>query len=267
MKKRNAGFTLIELLMAATLTAMVVGGAFVSLSVVLKAYKEHGRKANTPQIARLILERMRTDLQSTFLSPHDDRTRFVAQDFTNGEFSADTLTFISAVNKPMEYGAGTSDLAEVQYYIDQDDATPEKWLLRRFDPTPDSDPFSGGEAALLGPKVVSLDFQFYDGEMWWPEWDSMEEIPICVYAEIGLFEPERLGDTPTVTNVELFSTMIWIASYREPPEDSLGPMGGTEALEEETAGGNADNGSSGQGGGGGQGGNPSGQNVPGGADR
>jgi general secretion pathway protein J len=232
---KTAGFTLVELMMAATLTTLVLGGAFVSLSVVLQAYKLHGSKSNSADMANLIFERMRMDLASTFLSPHNAVTRFVGTDLMAEELPSDTLTFISTVNNPIETGEGSSDLTEIQYYIDMDEATPERWLLRRYDPTPDMDPFSGGTIALLGPKVCMLDFQYFDGDMWWPTWDSVQEIPICVNVTIGVFEPQNIWETPTPENVEQFSTTIWIATYREPPEDSLGPMGGTSALEEEMA--------------------------------
>ncbi len=237
MNTRSNGFTLIELMMAATLTMLVLGGAFVSFSVVLNAYKMHGTKSISADTAHLILERMRLDLTSTYISPHEDLTRFVGNDLQTNDLQTDSLTFISTVNNPVEQGQGTSDLAEIQYYIDFDEATPERWLLRRYDSTTDTDPFSGGETALLGPKVCMLDFQYYDGEIWWPTWDSVEEIPICINVTIGLFEPESIDEVPTPENIEQFSTTIWIACYREPPEDSAGPMGGTAVLEENAEGG------------------------------
>ncbi len=236
LQSQKQGFTLVELLLAATLTTMVLGAGFISLSTVLQAYKLHGSRSVSADLAHLIFERMRYDLASTFLSPHEAVTRFVGTDAMNGDLPADTLTFISTVHNPVETGTGTSDLTEIQYYIDMDENTPERWLLRRYDPSPDTDPFSGGEIALLGPKVCLLDFQYFDGEMWWPTWDSVQEIPICVNVTIGLFNPEDIGELPTLENVEQFSTTLYIATYREPPEDSLGPMGGTAALEEEMAG-------------------------------
>ncbi len=214
MRKPQDAFTLVELLLAATLTAIILGSAFVSLSIVMKAYKELSSKTNQAEIARLILDRMRIDLESTFYSPHEDLTRFVGYDQIAGELSVDSLTFISAVNRPVDTGGGTSDLAEIQYYVDMDESTPERWLLRRMDNTPDSDPFTGGQVALLGPQVQSLDFQFFDGTMWWPEWDSTEDIPLAVNVTIGLFEAGEMGEMANIDNVKTFSTTIWLANYR-----------------------------------------------------
>ena len=248
-KNTQSGFTLIELIMAGTLTAMVLGGAFASLSVVLQAYKAQSGKTNSADVARLIFDRMRTDLSSTFISPHKAVTRFVGMDQQEGEFATDSLTFISTINHPIETGGGTSDQVEVQYYIDLDDSTPERWLIRRFDNTPDNDPFSGGVLALLGPQVCALDFQYFDGTIWWPSWDAVDQIPVAVYVKIGIFEPQQPGDTPAAEVVRYFSTTIWIPCYRQPPADSLGPMGGTASLQGNSSTGDQSSGDSrGQGG-------------------
>ncbi len=213
--RRASGFTLVEVVLATTISALVLAGAYASLATILSAYRiQEGQYANTDK-ARLILSRMREDLAAAFLSPHQAMTRFVGTDNQNGTFSTDTLTFISTVNNSAHTGGGTSDLAEIQYYIDMDDSTEEKWLVRRFDATPDMDPFSGGELALLGPQALSLNFEYFDGAAWWPTWDSAEEIPIAVNVTVGIFEPKQLGEEPNETNVTHYSKLIWLAQYRE----------------------------------------------------
>lgn len=230
---------MIELLMAATLTAMILGSAFASLSIVMKAYKELAGKTNQAEIARLILDRMRTDLESTFFSPHGDLTRFVGYDQMEDDLDSDSLTFISAVNKPVDTGGGSSDLAEIQYYIDYDEETPERWLLRRMDYTPDIDPFSGGDVALLGPHVSSLDFQYFDGQMWWPEWDSTSEIPVAVSITIGIFEATQMNEVPTPENLATFSTTVWFAWYRESQNPTQGTGSVLDTDENQETGGNS----------------------------
>lgn len=216
-EKQNA-FTLVELLLAATLTTVILGSAFATFAVVMKAYKDLGGKTNQAEIARLIMDRMRNDLEAVFYSPHGDTTRFVGYDQTEGDLAVDSLTFISAVNKPVDAGEGSSDLAEIQYYIDLDADTPERWLLRRMDYTPDLDPFSGGDIALLGPHVESLDFQYFDGQVWWPEWDSTSEIPLAVNVTIGFFEASQMNEIASPDNLSTFSTTIWASSYRQSQE-------------------------------------------------
>ncbi len=258
MKRNCSGFTLVELLLAATLSALVLTGAFASLSVVLQAYKNQAGKSNTADTARLVLERMRIDLLHTFFSPHSETTRFVGMDQSNGLLQNDTLTFISTVNNPQETGPGTSDLVEVQYYIDQDETTPEKWLVRRYDATPDMDPFSGGEISLLGPKVFYLEIQYFDGYTWWPSWDSSEAIPLAVHITLGLFNPEQMDEEPTPESMEEYSTTVWLPRHRQMSEEEgmIAAMGmGDAGSEVETPEEQQSGGGSGQGG---QGGAPGG---------
>ncbi|MGI6456244.1 MAG: type II secretion system protein GspJ [bacterium] len=213
--KRKRAFTLIEVILATTVSAMVLAGAFATLSTLLNAYKKQEGRYSSTDMAKLILDRMRQDISSAFMSPHRDITRFVCMDQQTGDFSTDILTFISNINSTIQTGQGTTDLAEVQYYIDLDDTTPERWLVRRYDITPDDDPFTGGTIALLGPKVVSLNFEFYDGEIWYPGWDSSAQLPVAVYITIGIFQPKSIDEQPTPENVSQYSTLIWLASYRQ----------------------------------------------------
>lgn len=231
MNSKENAFTLVELILAATLTAVILGGAFLSLSVMLRAYKEIGGMAEQAEAGRLILERMRADISAAYLSPHSDLTRFVGFNLQQGNFHADSLTFISRVNNPIETGGGSSDLAEVQFYVDLDDSTPEQWLLRRFDPTPDNDPFTGGQVALLGPNVISLNFEYFDGQAWWPSWDSESEIPMAVYVSFGIFVPRFPNEQPAAETLKTYSTTIWLSAYRTPSDSTAAEEGGSSTRE------------------------------------
>lgn len=222
MSTNRHGFTLVEVLLASMLSTLVITGAFFSLSVMLKAFSARQGSGQATETAALIFERIRQDLESVYLSPNSDMTRFVGMDEQSEQFDADNLTFVSMVNDPTALGQGTSDLAEVQYYIDLDDSTPERGLLRRFDATPDQDPFTGGTVALLGPRVVMLNITYFDGQLWMPEWDSESAIPQAINVQIGLFHPTRQQTEPTPETLQTFSTTIWTAVYR----DSGGAMGG-----------------------------------------
>jgi hypothetical protein len=60
-----------------------------------------------------------------------------------------------------------------------------------------------------------LNFEYFDGEMWWPTWDSSNSIPIAVNVTIGFFQPDFPGEELVVENMDTFSTTIWTACYRE----------------------------------------------------
>lgn len=236
---REKAFTLVELLLASAITAVIIGGGIASMSAVLHVYKLEGNKSSAAETAQLILERMRLDLAAAYLSPHSDATRFVGTNLQNGDMETDNLMFMSCVNSPVQTGGGTSDMVEIQYYIDTDEETPERWLIRRFDPTPDQEPFTGGMTALLGPKVESLSFQYYDGEAWYENWDSNKGLPAAVNVTVGIFQPTRPEEVPTAERLKQFSSTIWLASRREITYE--------EALvqEEESTGGEASGSSSG----------------------
>ncbi|MFH1741364.1 MAG: prepilin-type N-terminal cleavage/methylation domain-containing protein [bacterium] len=210
-EERNSGFTLVELLLAATLGAMVITAAFTSISVVLKGYRQYKDRLDTYEPARTALARMSQELTAAFLSPHTGRTRFVGIQQEIDGIPMDQLTFVAVINDPQYAGEGESDLSEVQYYIDVDNETPERWLQVRYDPTPDDDPFSGGSSHLLGPHVVAMSLLYFDGEYWLGEWDSKEELPMAINITLGVLEDGKAEQPEQLTQ---FSTTVYPAVYR-----------------------------------------------------
>ena len=213
-RTRNA-FTLVELLVASSITVVIIAGSLLTVSFVIQTYKTEGNKENTAEIAQLVLERMRLDLSSIYISPFQDATRLVAYDQESEECDTDSLTFMSCINSPVLTGTGTSDLAEVQYFIDSDPDTPERWLIRRFDPTPDEEFFTGGTNALLGPHVESLNFMFFDGSSWFTSWDSKKGLPAAINITIGIFFAKTEDEVPTRENLQQFSTTVWLPARRD----------------------------------------------------
>lgn len=216
MRAAARGFTLVEVLLASMLSLLVITGAFASLSVMLRAYRDSAERSGGAELANMVFNRMRKDLMSVYISPHRDATQFIGvENYAPNGMDAHILTFISFVNDPIPYQTHASDLAEIQYYVDWNDDTPERWLVRRFDHLPDEDPYSGGEIALLGPRVALLRFNYFDGELWWPYWEFEGEIPMLINITIGIFQPEREWDTPSPENIEIFTTTMRPAMYRQ----------------------------------------------------
>ncbi len=208
---RRGGFTLVELLLAATLGALVVTAAFASIALVLHGYKQYKNRSDAYEPARAALARMNREISSAFLSPHTGRTRFVGVPQMVEGIELDRLTFISVVNNPQRSLGGESDLCEIEYFIDSDTETPERWLQVRYDPTPDEDPFTGGVCHLLGPNVVSMTLYYFDGEFWLNEWDSTEQIPMAVNITLGVLK----RDAKSLEELELFSTIAYPMAYRD----------------------------------------------------
>ena len=76
--------------------------------------------------------------------------------------------------------------------------------------------------AVNPPRAVYLDFQYFDGEEWLPEWDSDEELPQNIMVTLGLFEAEVMDEQPTMETIKLYSTTVHISCYRIPPEEEEG---------------------------------------------
>ncbi len=210
-RANSNGFTLVELLLASALGAMVLTAAFTSMSVMLKGYRKHKDRAEIYEPARLALARMSREISSAFLSPHGNSTHFVGIPQSIEGVSMDQLSFLATVNDPLRSEEGQSDVCEVHYMIDIDPETPERWLQVRYDPTLDEDPMSGGNSHLLGPRVVAMQFLYFDGNFWLSEWDSEEEIPMAVRITIGVTEDGLIEDPEDVIQ---FSTVAYPAVYQ-----------------------------------------------------
>lgn len=220
MKTSRRAFTLVEVLLAASLSMIVITGALFTLSSMLRAYKSRAGVNQSAEIANLILNRIRTDLMSVYFSAHGNGCLMIGTDLNNGVFDTDRLVFKSTVNDPIQLGSGTSDVAEIEYFVDTDDGTPIEWLQRRYDFTPDDDPLTGGTLALLGPRVLSMDIIYYDGLAWWAEWESEEELPIAVNITLGIFFPEEMGQEVTPEVLRQYSTTVWLPSFDSSVESS-----------------------------------------------
>ena len=208
----HSGFTLVELILAGTLTAMVVVSAVGILRVAMSSHRDRRDAAGIYEAGCTALEIIRRDLLSVFLAPADDRTRFVGIDLEQEGMPSDQLVYVSTGYDTVGSFGGESDLMEVHYYLDNDSATEERWLQRRTDATPDDDPFTGGDNSLLGPHVVALDFQYYDGLDWWPSWESSEEIPLAVTVTLAVLDKSKAKPDDEAAP---FQTTVWMPVHRE----------------------------------------------------
>ena len=220
MSRRNnvGGFTLVELLLAATVGSLVVVAAFTSINVALKGYQQSKDRVDLYEPARAALARMSQEISSTFVSPHTGKAQFVGIDQDVNGVPVDQLIFVAVVNNPQYAGGPESDLTEVQYYIDLDAATPERWLQVRYDPTPNDGFYSDGVPHLLGHHVVALDFLYFDGDSWLPEWYSREDVPMAVNITLGVTKD---GNVERPEDIVQFSTLTYPAAYRPAEEETL----------------------------------------------
>ena len=187
----HRGFTLIELLLAMSLSMLVLSAAYVSFSSGLDLYRRSSAQQETFHKCRSALTLITKDLQSAFMSPNQMGTLFVGEDNADKELALDRILFMSVGNQPRRKGFGESDIMEVEYYIDTDPKTPEQWLQRRTDATPDDDPYNGGTILLAGKDVAAMDCRYFDGSTWLDSWDSKEKLPNMVWVSISTPLPKK----------------------------------------------------------------------------
>jgi len=210
--KRAAGFTLIEMLLGITLSSLVIVSAYLILTAVIQTYRVSLVRGEAYENARAAMLMMEKDLAAAFLSPNrEGGTNFQGLDEEEEGVSMDRLTYMTVNHRPQYSGIGESDMAEVEYYIDTDSDTPEQWLQRRKDPTPDDDPFDGGVTHLLGENIVALDFQYFDGTEWVGEWDSKDSIPVAV--QIGIASSYHLKNREKADFV-ILTSVVYLGNHR-----------------------------------------------------
>lgn len=154
------------------------------------------------------------------------------------EQPADNLRFTAAVGGANRGGPARSDVAELMYYLDLDEATPVKGLVRQanYHPGLTVDETREPQTTELTPLATSFNVRFWvpeeeipedlqvDDEGWCVEWSSTTTLPAAV--EI------RLGLTPNEPNaVERWFRTVVSLPLRTPRPDL---RQGTDQAEDQT---------------------------------
>jgi hypothetical protein len=119
----------------------------------------------------------------------------------------DHLLFSATVAKTNWENKPQNDMSEIEYYVDHDEETPARWLVRRIDSPADGKPLEGGEIHLVGPRIIGMKVYCYNGTKWVEEWDSHTELPLAV--RISLY----VGPTRETVFQNRFETMtaaVWL---------------------------------------------------------
>jgi prepilin-type N-terminal cleavage/methylation domain-containing protein len=187
------GFTIAEVLMGILITSILAGIIYASYMGGLKIIYASQKDMERTHMAGVILDRITSDLACAFLRADKEYLVFVGGGGGDGEYSSDSLTFVTSNHKRPSRNARESTLSEVSYFLDPEGGG-ELFILRREDPTFDEDPFSGGDTRIIGEGVASLKFE-YNGEGGWTSaWDSRESASLPVAVRVSLvFRTEEAG--------------------------------------------------------------------------
>jgi len=209
--RSGSGFTLIEMLVALATMGLILGAAYTTLFSGMGAYTTSARESNIYTVLTRSMERMFRDLSCAAMG--EQGYRFVLEDDSlssdrEEELPIDRIRFQAHLLRLDWSERPQSDLAEVEYFIaDEEEDAPARWLIRRTQSPADTDLEEGGEIHLVGPRVVGLNAEAFDGSKWLAEWDSTTELPQAV--RIRLFmQPETAKGV--IEKLETVSSIVWI---------------------------------------------------------
>ena len=173
---RARGFSLIELVIAIAVSAVVI----LTVSSIL------GRISRTRDVARVrldaatragaALEAVRRDLVSVIRDSDLFQTRVLLLDGVGasayGLVHRDEILVFNNRLRPMKRDdyAGEGGEYESQYRFEDDAAGSVLWMRR--DAVPDENSEGGGLAIPAVEGVIGISIEAYDGEAWYPDWDS-----------------------------------------------------------------------------------------------
>jgi prepilin-type N-terminal cleavage/methylation domain-containing protein len=230
-RSRQSAFTLLEMLVALVMMVALTSALYVCFQVAFKSQNRAEAALGPARTALESLELMRQDLDSAMVpnnvlagpfegTPQGQTPAVVSQNTNLGVGSqtlslassnGDTLTFYSCAAQPESpyvalaqasgqapppNGAPTAcDIRMVTYSLapQPNDTTGTLFLLQRSITT-----------NLLAPEaptpvqqnicanVLALNFQYFDGTNWWPNWDSTQEdntLPTAVQVTLQLQPP------------------------------------------------------------------------------
>ena len=189
------GFTLIELLVATSMMAMLAAGGFAALSAGTRAADKARRHGAMMVHGQAALRAITADIRGAV--EHGNYWLLSLDNEYEG-LPADTLDFVVAGRPQIETDDPEAGWrCEVGYSIDNDPDTESQWLLRREDCSLDEDALEGGIMTLAGPRVASLDLEFYDGFFWQAGWSERELFPDAISIRLVVLDEDEIESPKT----------------------------------------------------------------------
>ncbi len=238
------GFTIVELVVAIAVAGLVILTVATSLSRIGKTRDVARTRLEAVTRANAALDAVRRDLISVIRDGDLFYTRILLFDGTSftdyGAMDRDEIVVFNNRLRPMrrdEY-AGEGGEYESQYRIVDDRSGSVLWLRR--DAVPDENPEGGGMAIPSIDGIVGLQIEAYDGEAWYPDWDSdyfglpwALRITVTATGESA----DRESSNPEFSTITL-RTQIPIDRIVPPPppaedEESAGEEAGADGTGEE----------------------------------
>jgi type II secretion system protein J len=233
LRSSARGFTVIELVIAIAVGAIVVVTIGSVLSRVSQTRDVARTQLDAVSRANAALDALRTDLVSVVRDEDLYNTRVLLLDGTGyspiGPADRDEVLVYNNRLRPMKRDdyQGEGGEYESQYRLDAVDGV----LWMRRDAVPDQNGEGGGMAIPVVDGVVAVSIEAYDGEAWYPDWDSDEmglpwALRVSVTAVGGDLENPS-ASRPMVT-LRTQIPLDRIVPPPPPPEEEETALGGTD---------------------------------------
>lgn len=192
LRRSDSGFTLIELLVAASLMGIVLAAGATLTAQVGRARTSADRLAAHHAEADAALRAITVALNQQFRNTAEDARLFVGTDEEFDGRPSDRLRFFTVSQRMIRADQPESDVHEVEFYLEPQEGEPYPALLCRTDPTRNEYPDGGGVIELIARRVAALDFEYFDGQQWTPDWpEFLEASPAAVRVTFGVILNEQ----------------------------------------------------------------------------
>jgi type II secretion system protein J len=232
----SRGFTIIELVVAIAVSAIVVVTISTVLSRIGKSRDVTRTRLDAVTRATAALDGLRRDLSSIVRSADLFDTRLILLDgqaFSEyGAMDRDEVLVYNNRLRPMQRDEyqGEGGEYESQYRIMDDRDGSVLWMRR--DAVPDENGEGGGLAMPAVDGVVGVSIEAYDGEAWYPDWDSDElglpwalRVTVTATGDAPGAEPTDAASSLAVLRTQI--PIDRIVPPPPPPEDDAAMDDGT----------------------------------------
>jgi len=171
----NEGFSLLEIIVALALASIILTLTSAAYKSILTTIIDFSGHAEFYENINLALAKIDKDLSNVYYNRDNKNIFFIG----NQEEENSKINFVTINHKNfnilgnMNLANPKSDIGEIGYFLEDDpEASEVKLLMRREERHYDENPEEGGENNLLLENVVSLKFEYKEGNSWNSFWDS-----------------------------------------------------------------------------------------------
>ena len=207
--RKRKGFTLLEILLAFFIFSLVLTTLYTAYSGTFRNIDQAESQSASYQMARIALERMIEDLESTYFAPLVEDQESIEESLWPTEFvgksdeidgrSADTLRFFSTAHLVFDEEDKETGIAQITYYVKEREEEEEAGFdLYRSDKVELEQEEKEDNGLILCEGVHAFNLIYYDDkERAYESWDSSEidkggRLPVRVSIELEFVNKANL---------------------------------------------------------------------------